>query len=201
MAQRWQYNNAFQNAPKALEKAWPLRYHRRWRGGRVVEGAPLLREYAVIPHRGFESLPLRQNFPKYFVSQSFFRLYQLSLRGHPKWCAMTFYTKFTANWTHSGHQYLHPGGTHGPPPGTPYRYISGQHRLDGVRFYGRKWLTVKSTQRTSGADLEVRGDGTMLIGILISKPKNAEIEWVIKNHRQVLPTGGLKKALRLSFLL
>jgi hypothetical protein len=35
----------------------------------------------------------------------------------------------------------------------------------------------------------------MLIGILVSKPKNAEIEWVIKNHRQVLPTGGLKKGL------
>ena len=30
----------------------------------MVEGAPLLREYAVIPHRGFESLPLRQSFPK-----------------------------------------------------------------------------------------------------------------------------------------
>ena len=30
------------------------------RGGRVAEGAPLLREYGLIPHRGFESLPLRQ---------------------------------------------------------------------------------------------------------------------------------------------
>ena len=44
---------------EAIIEAIPLRYHRRWRGGRVVEGAPLLREYAVIPHRGFESLPLR----------------------------------------------------------------------------------------------------------------------------------------------
>ncbi len=31
-----------------------------WRGGRVAEGAPLLREYRLIPYRGFESLPLRQ---------------------------------------------------------------------------------------------------------------------------------------------
>ena len=31
-----------------------------WRGGRVVEGAPLLREYGTKSHRGFESLPLRQ---------------------------------------------------------------------------------------------------------------------------------------------
>ena len=30
------------------------------RGGRAAEGAPLLREYGLIPHRGFESLPLRQ---------------------------------------------------------------------------------------------------------------------------------------------
>ena len=30
------------------------------RGGRVAEGAPLLREYGLITHRGFESLPLRQ---------------------------------------------------------------------------------------------------------------------------------------------
>ena len=42
-----------------LEITRPLRYQRRWRGGRVVEGAPLLREYALIAHRGFESLPLR----------------------------------------------------------------------------------------------------------------------------------------------
>ena len=32
------------------------------RGGRAAEGAPLLREYRLIPYRGFESLPLRQNF-------------------------------------------------------------------------------------------------------------------------------------------
>ena len=32
------------------------------RGGRVAEGAPLLREYRLIPYRGFESLPLRQDF-------------------------------------------------------------------------------------------------------------------------------------------
>ncbi len=32
-----------------------------WRGGRVVEGAPLLREYGLKAHRGFESLPLRQS--------------------------------------------------------------------------------------------------------------------------------------------
>ena len=30
------------------------------RGGRVAEGAPLLREYGLKAHRGFESLPLRQ---------------------------------------------------------------------------------------------------------------------------------------------
>ena len=30
------------------------------RGGRAAEGAPLLREYRLIPYRGFESLPLRQ---------------------------------------------------------------------------------------------------------------------------------------------
>ena len=36
------------------------RTHRR-RGGRAAEGAPLLREYGLIAHRGFESLPLRQN--------------------------------------------------------------------------------------------------------------------------------------------
>ena len=30
------------------------------RGGRVAEGAPLLREYGAT-HRGFESLSLRQN--------------------------------------------------------------------------------------------------------------------------------------------
>ena len=29
------------------------------RGGRVAEGAPLLREYGFIAHRGFESHPLR----------------------------------------------------------------------------------------------------------------------------------------------
>jgi hypothetical protein len=29
------------------------------RGGRVVEGAPLLREYTSKAYRGFESLPLR----------------------------------------------------------------------------------------------------------------------------------------------
>ncbi len=33
---------------------------RLWRGGRVAEGAPLLREYGSKAHRGFESLPLRQ---------------------------------------------------------------------------------------------------------------------------------------------
>src|ERR1700676_663652 len=31
------------------------------RGGRVVEGAPLLRAYGSKAHRGFESLPLRQS--------------------------------------------------------------------------------------------------------------------------------------------
>ena len=30
-----------------------------WRDGRVVEGAPLLREYGAKLHRGFESLSLR----------------------------------------------------------------------------------------------------------------------------------------------
>ena len=33
------------------------------RGGRAAEGAPLLREYGLIAHRGFESLPLRQTDP------------------------------------------------------------------------------------------------------------------------------------------
>ena len=28
----------------------------------MAEGAPLLREYGAIPHRGFESLSLRQRF-------------------------------------------------------------------------------------------------------------------------------------------
>ena len=32
------------------------------RGGRVAEGAPLLREYGSKAHRGFESLPLRHYF-------------------------------------------------------------------------------------------------------------------------------------------
>ena len=45
----------------SLENRPPLRYHHRWRGGRVVEGAPLLREYALIAYRGFESLPLRHH--------------------------------------------------------------------------------------------------------------------------------------------
>ena len=31
------------------------------KGGRVVEGAPLLREYALIAYRGFKSLPFRQS--------------------------------------------------------------------------------------------------------------------------------------------
>ena len=41
------------------------RFKIRWkkidlrRGGRVAEGAPLLREYGLKAHRGFESLPLR----------------------------------------------------------------------------------------------------------------------------------------------
>ena len=34
---------------------------RGWRGGRVVEGAPLLREYTSKGYRGFESLPLRHH--------------------------------------------------------------------------------------------------------------------------------------------
>ena len=34
-----------------------------WRGGRVAEGAPLLREYTLIAYRGFESLSLRQITP------------------------------------------------------------------------------------------------------------------------------------------
>src|SRR5690606_35315373 len=38
----------------------PLSYSAR-RGGRVAEGAPLLREYTVTPYRGFESLPLRHS--------------------------------------------------------------------------------------------------------------------------------------------
>ena len=31
-----------------------------WRDGRAAEGAPLLREYGITSHRGFESLSLRQ---------------------------------------------------------------------------------------------------------------------------------------------
>ena len=38
------------------------------RGGRAAEGAPLLREYGLITHRGFESLPLRHLFNGLFVS-------------------------------------------------------------------------------------------------------------------------------------
>ena len=41
--------------PALREWACPNR-----RGGRVVEGAPLLRAYGSKAHRGFESLPLRQ---------------------------------------------------------------------------------------------------------------------------------------------
>ena len=37
------------------------------RGGRVVEGAPLLRAYGSKAHRGFESLPLRQVKPQRMV--------------------------------------------------------------------------------------------------------------------------------------
>ncbi len=33
--------------------------HKMRRGGRVAEGAPLLREYTLTRYRGFESLPLR----------------------------------------------------------------------------------------------------------------------------------------------
>src|ERR1700678_2727394 len=35
------------------------------RGGRVVEGAPLLRAYGSKAHRGFESLPLRHRAPQF----------------------------------------------------------------------------------------------------------------------------------------
>ncbi len=35
-----------------------MSYEQR-RGGRVAEGAPLLREYTLIAYRGFESLSLR----------------------------------------------------------------------------------------------------------------------------------------------
>lgn len=37
-----------------------LEYVWVWRGGRVVEGAALEKQYAVYPYREFESLPLRQ---------------------------------------------------------------------------------------------------------------------------------------------
>src|ERR1700677_5418497 len=43
------------------------------RGGRVVEGAPLLRAYGSKAHRGFESLPLRHRahqFPTFSTPQS-----------------------------------------------------------------------------------------------------------------------------------
>src|SRR6202522_2391371 len=43
------------------------------RGGRVVEGAPLLRAYGSKAHRGFESLPLRHTankFPSVSITQS-----------------------------------------------------------------------------------------------------------------------------------
>src|ERR1700678_3762462 len=43
------------------------------RGGRVVEGAPLLRAYGSKAHRGFESLPLRhtaRQFPPASITQS-----------------------------------------------------------------------------------------------------------------------------------
>ena len=44
---------------QTLDSPTVLRHPRRWRGGRVAEGAPLLREYGLIAHRGFESHPLR----------------------------------------------------------------------------------------------------------------------------------------------
>ena len=81
----------------------------------MVEGAPLLREYAVIPHRGFESLPLRQNILKSLLLMSFCRLPKVSSNSYPQGRATSLYPKFTANWTHSGPQYLRLGGTHGPP--------------------------------------------------------------------------------------
>ena len=51
-------NNALQGAQGATIKvahSFKIR-----RGGRVAEGAPLLREYGLKAHRGFESLSLRQ---------------------------------------------------------------------------------------------------------------------------------------------
>ena len=47
---------------KALVFFGVMGHFRRRRRGRVVEGAPLLREYGSKAHRGFESLRLRQNF-------------------------------------------------------------------------------------------------------------------------------------------
>gem|GEM_PF-4908509 len=44
-----------------IQKSYAIiRPHRR--GGRVVEGAPLLREYTSKAYRGFESHPLRHHF-------------------------------------------------------------------------------------------------------------------------------------------
>src|SRR5208282_6901517 len=39
------------------------------RGGRVVEGAPLLRAYGSKAHRGFESLPLRHMIQAHFSAR------------------------------------------------------------------------------------------------------------------------------------
>ena len=44
--------------PTDIPDILPLNQQRR--DGRVVEGAPLLREYGTKSHRGFESLSLRQ---------------------------------------------------------------------------------------------------------------------------------------------
>ena len=54
-----------------------IRRHRR--GGRVVEGAPLLREYTSKAYRGFESLPLRHSLK--ITSASFQALGVLAFAG------------------------------------------------------------------------------------------------------------------------
>ena len=48
------------NNPSLDERKGFGRRIARWRDGRVVEGAPLLRVYGSKAHRGFESLSLRQ---------------------------------------------------------------------------------------------------------------------------------------------
>ena len=55
------------------------------RGGRVAEGAPLLREYGLKAHRGFESLPLRHICKCLFYVSFQIHSNHLAHGGHSGW--------------------------------------------------------------------------------------------------------------------